>query len=177
MGRIIYGLNTTLDGVVDHDAEGVAPDAVLFRHFIDRTRRAAGLIYGRGLYEVMRYWDQDNADWSADHRAYAEAWRGQRKWVFSRSLKDVGPNAAFVDEELAGFVARMRAEAEGDFDFGGPHLANALAGRGLIDEYQLYVHPVTAGQGRPFFVGGAPPLKLARHETIGNAVRLSYVPA
>ena len=68
------------------------------------------------------------------------------------------------------------ADEAGDFDFGGPHLASALAGTGLIDEYQLDLHPVTVGQGRSFFVDGAPSLKLARHETIGNAVRLTYVP-
>lgn len=176
MGRIIYGLNATLDGFVDHDAKGVAPDDILFRHFIDRTRAAAGMIYGRGLYEVMRYWDQDDPDWSEPLRDYAEAWRSTPKWVFSRTLKDVGPNATMVSEDLVSFVRRMKEEVEGEFDFGGPHLAQSLAGTGLIDEYQLYVHPVTAGQGQRFFVEGAPPLKLLRHETIGNAVRLTYTP-
>ncbi len=57
MAKLVFGMNQTLDGYVDHTA--FAPSPALFRHFIEQTRNQAGSVYGRGLYEVMRYWDDD----------------------------------------------------------------------------------------------------------------------
>jgi hypothetical protein len=76
MAKLVFGMNMSLDGFVDHEA--FAPDPVLFNYFIEQTRNVTGSIYGRGLYEVMRYWDQDewNQDDAArtdDLRAFAEA--------------------------------------------------------------------------------------------------------
>ena len=87
-------MNQTLDGYVDHTA--FAPSPVLFRHFIELTRNQAGSVYGRGLYEVMRYWDDDLPEWDAEQREFAIAWRSQPKWVVSRSLTSAGPNATLV---------------------------------------------------------------------------------
>src|SRR5947207_11686294 len=86
MAKLVFGMNMSLDGYVDHDHEGFAPDPAMFRYFIEQTRKAAGSIYGRGLYEVMRYWDGDNWDqddpaMGDDLRAFAEAWRAMPKWV------------------------------------------------------------------------------------------------
>ncbi len=89
MARLVFGLNQSLDGYVDH--QRMAPDAGLFRHFIEHVRGLAGMVYGRGTYEVMRYWDDDLPDWDAEEREYAAVWRSQQKWVVSRSLKAVGP--------------------------------------------------------------------------------------
>jgi hypothetical protein len=60
MAKLVFGMNMSLDGYVDHDHDAFAPDPVLFKYFVEQTRKAAGSIYGRGLYEVMRYWDGDN---------------------------------------------------------------------------------------------------------------------
>src|SRR5690349_17393512 len=92
MARLVFGMNQSLDGYVDHMAFG--PSATLFRHFIEEAQGQAGSVYGRHMYEVMRYWDDDQPEWKAEERAFAAAWRSQPKWVVSRSLKSVGPNAA-----------------------------------------------------------------------------------
>jgi len=81
MGRIVVGMNQSLDGYVDHTAFG--PDQVLFRHFIEQVGGLAGSVYGRVMYEVMRYWDEDSPDWGTPERDFAAAWRGQPKWVVS----------------------------------------------------------------------------------------------
>jgi len=91
MAKLVFGMNMSLDGYVDHDHDAFARDPVMFKYFIEQTRKAAGSIYGRGLYEVMRYWDGDNWDqddpaMGDDLRAFAEAWRAMPKWVVSRSL-------------------------------------------------------------------------------------------
>src|ERR1700733_9562973 len=84
MATFVFGMNQSLDGYVNHMA--FAPGPALFRHFIEQTRNQAGLVYGRGLYEVMRYWDDEHPDWDAAEREYAIAWRSQPKWVVSRTL-------------------------------------------------------------------------------------------
>src|SRR5687768_9923358 len=98
MAKLVFGMNQSLDGYVDHDA--FAPDPVLFRHFIEEAEGQAGSIYGRKMYEIMRYWDDDHADWEPESRAFAAAWRKQPKWDVSRSLEPVGPNATLVDGDL-----------------------------------------------------------------------------
>ena len=71
MAKLVYGLNQSLDGYVDH--QKFRPSQALFRHFIEHTRDVTGTVYGRGMYEVMRYWDEDLADWDAEERDFA-AW-------------------------------------------------------------------------------------------------------
>lgn len=176
MARLVFGMNVSLDGYVDH--EKFAPDPVLFRHWIEQVRGATGSVYGRCLYEIMRYWDQDDPDWTPDLREFAAAWRAERKWVVSRSLTSVGPNATLVSSDMEGVIRRLKTDFEGEIHVGGPVLAQSLTGLGLIDEYRLYLHPVVLGQGAPFFAGPPPPLRLVAHDRIGDeAIRLTYVPA
>ncbi|WP_202033675.1 MULTISPECIES: dihydrofolate reductase family protein [unclassified Massilia] len=98
MAKLVFGMNVSLDGYVDHT--GFAPGPVLFRHFIEEARAQAGSVYGRHMYEIMRYWDEDHPEWDEDRRAFAQAWRRQRKWVVSRTLTSVGPNAELVPDDL-----------------------------------------------------------------------------
>lgn len=181
MAKIVFGMNVSLDGYVDHEAFG--PDPVLFRHFIEEQRNLTGSVYGRRLYEIMRYWDGD--DWNTgdparteDLRAFALAWRRQPKWVVSRSLEPVGPNAALIEGDIAAAIRRLKAELAGEIEIGGPVLAGHLTDLGLIDEYRIYLHPLVLGRGKPYFTGPRPPLRLVAADRIGeNAIRLRYVPA
>ncbi|MGB6197505.1 MAG: dihydrofolate reductase, partial [Methyloceanibacter sp.] len=89
MAKLVFGMNLSLDGYVDH--QEFAPGLALFRHFIEQVRGLTGSVYGRRLYEVMRYWDEDHPEWGLKERDFAAAWRSQPKWVVSSSLKSVGP--------------------------------------------------------------------------------------
>lgn len=176
MAKLVFGMNVSLDGYVDHDRFG--PDAVLFRHFVEDMRALAGSVYGRRMYELMRYWDEDDAGWSADERDFALAWRAQPKWVVSSTLTSVGPNATVLGEDYAAAIGRLRTELDGKIEVAGPVLASRLTELGLIDVYELYVHPVALGHGSPYFVGPAPALRLLDNERIGDStVRLTYAPA
>ena len=176
MAKLFFGMNVSLDGYVDHQA--FAPGPSLFRHFCEQVRGLTGSLYGRRLYEVMRYWDEDRPEWGADERDFAAAWRAQPKWVVSRSMKSVGPNATLVSDDLEAQARRLKAEREGEIAVGGPELAQSLAGLGLIDEYRLYFRPGVLGGGKPFFAGPLPALRLVANDLIGeDAVRLTYVPA
>ena len=66
MAKIVFGMNQSLDGYVDHDHQEFAPGPALFRHFIEQVRGLAGSVYGRRMYEVMRYWDEDHPEWDAE---------------------------------------------------------------------------------------------------------------
>ena len=176
MAKLVFGMNQSLDGYVDHMA--FAPSSTLFRHFIEEAEGQAGSVYGRQMYEIMRYWDDDRPEWDAPERAFAAAWRKQPKYVVSRSLKSVGPNASLVQGDLEGAIRKLKAQRDGELEIAGPNLAKTLTELGLIDEYRIYLHPVVLGQGTPYFAGPRPPLRLVTHNRIAeNVIRLTYVPA
>ncbi|MEZ4669978.1 MAG: dihydrofolate reductase family protein [Anaerolineae bacterium] len=177
MARLVFGMNQSLDGYVDHMALP-PPNQTLFRHFIEDAEGQTGSIYGRQTYELMRYWDDDQPDWDAAEHAFAAAWRKQTKWVVSRTLKSVGPNARLVEGDLEGVIRALKAERDGEIEVAGPNLAQSLTELGLIDEYRIYLHPVVLGQGKPYFAGPRPPLRLMTNDRIGeDVIRLTYVPA
>jgi dihydrofolate reductase len=135
MAKLVFALNQSLNGYVDHME--FVPDPTLFRHFIDDVRGLAGSVYGRCMYEVMRYWDEDHSEWDEEQRDYAAAWRSQPKWVVSRSLKSVGPNATLVVDDIEAAVRGLKTQLDGEIEVSGPKLARSLTGLGLVDEYRL----------------------------------------
>ena len=176
MAKLIFGLQQSLDGYVDHLELG-PPGPAVFRHFVEHLRDLAGCVYGRRTYEIMRYWDEDLPDWDAQDREFAAAWRGQPKWVVSRSLKSVGPNATLVQNDVVNVLRELKDRLVGEIDLAGPDLAGSLADLGLVDEYRLYLRPVVLGHGTPFFAGPRPPLRLVTSDPIGeDMIKLTYVP-
>lgn len=180
MAKLVYGLMQSLDGYVSA-AEGEPglpmPDDALHRHFSSELRRFTGSLYGRRMYEMMAAWDEDQPGQNAVGDEFAAAWRAKPKWVVSRTLKSVGPNATLVSGGLKEFVETLKAEHDGEIEVAGPELAGSLTDLGLIDVYQLYLQPVVLGGGQPFFSGRRPPLHLVSSEAFGHTVRLTYVPA
>lgn len=109
MARLIFGMNVSLDGYVDHDT--FAPDDVLFRHWIKHVRGLSGSAYGRSMYEIMRCWDKDRSERTSAGREFAEAWRRQPKWAVSRTLASVGPSTTLIQGHLE---SQVRDIARGD---------------------------------------------------------------
>jgi dihydrofolate reductase len=176
MAKLFFGMNQSLDGYVDHTAFGPGPE--LFRHFIEQTKGLTGSLYGRRLYEIMSYFDEDQDGWDTAVREFAAAWRATPKWVVSRTLTSVGPNATLLGADLEAEVRRLKTEHDGDIEVGGPNLARSLTDLGLIDEYTIYLHPVVLGSGTPFFAGPRSPLRFVGSEQMDEAViKLTYAPA
>jgi dihydrofolate reductase len=177
VAKLVFGLQQSLDGYVDHIELG-PPGPALSRHFQEHMRELAGLVYGRRTYEIMRYWDEDHPEWDAQDHEFASAWRSRPKWVVSRSLKSVGPNATLVEGDLGAAISGLKSQLVGEVELAGPDLAGSLTKLGLIDEYRLYLRPIVLGRGKPFFAGPRPPLRLVASDLVGEEViRLIYVPA
>jgi|SRR5665213_446321 len=176
MAKLVFGMNLSLDGYVDH--QEFRPSPALFRYWIEHARAATGSIYGRRMYEIMRYWDEDRPEWSAEECEFAQAWRREPKWVVSRTLKAVGPNATLISEDIEAAIRDLKARLTGEISVSGTKLAQSLGELGLVDEYQLYFHPVVLGRGTPFFAGPRPPLRLVSADRVGeDTMRLTYAPA
>jgi dihydrofolate reductase len=184
MGKIVFGMMQSLDGYVAgvkgelepplHSPPGIA----LFRYWIEHVRNLAGSLYGRRMYEVMRYWEEDRPEWDATEHEFAAAWRTQPKWVASRSLRSVGANATLIGDDLEAFVRRLKTEVDGVIAVAGPDLAASLTDLGLIDEYHLYFRPFVLGRGKPYFAGARTPLRLVSADPVGeDAIRLTFVTA
>ena len=181
MATLVFGMMQSLDGYVDGRSDRLEfppPGVVLGRHFSDHVRGLAGSLYGRQMYEIMRYWDEDRPEWDADDHGFATAWRAQAKWVVSRTLTSVGANAMLVGNDLDAFVRRLKTDVEGEIDVAGPMLAGSLTALGLIDEYRLYFRPFVLGGGKPYFAGARPALRIVASDRVGeDAVRVTCVPA
>jgi dihydrofolate reductase len=177
MAKLVFEMSQSLDGYVDHLQLG-PPSPAVSRHFLEQARGLTGMLYGRRMYEIMRYWDEDLPDWDAEDRDFAAVFRSQPKWVVSRSLKPVGPNATLVANDIEAVIRGLKVQLAGEIAVAGPALAGSLTGLGLIDEYRLYLRPVVLGRGTPFFAGPRSPLRFVTSDPVGeDVIRLTYVPA
>jgi len=186
MGRIIYCLNVSLDGFIETSDRGLewsTVDEEIHSWFNERAREIAGSFYGRRLYETMAaYWPTAADDPSAGpvELEFARIWNATPRYVFSSSLADVKWNSQLVRGDFDEAVARIRADVDGDMEVGGASLAASFIRRGLVDVYQLVVHPVFLGSGTPFFPSLEEPLRLrltGTHRFSSGVVLLEYVPA
>ena len=186
VGKLIYLLNVSLDGFIetpDRDLDWAAVDDELHTWFNDQTRSVQATLYGRRMYEVMSaYWPtaEDDPEGNEVTREYARIWNPMPKVVFSSTLDSVDHNARLVNGDVAAVYAELRREFDGDVDVSGPTLAAQFVHAGLVDEYQLVVHPVVLGAGTPFWPPLETPLPLRlldTHPFSSGAVLLRYAPA
>lgn len=182
MGRLTYGMLVSLDGYVraaDGDFDWTEPDPVLHEHFNEVQRRTTVDIYGRQMWETMRYWqDPPSADLEApEYRGFAEAWRATDTIVVSSSLPSLDAPRAVLWSELDPDRLRALVEAaDGDVAISGPTLAAAALRAGLIDEITAYVIPHVAGGGLRFLPDGYGTTLRLRNEHLwpGGVVQLAY---
>lgn len=183
MGRLIYTLNTSLDGYVaapDGSVDWTLVDEELHAWFNEHERSLNASLYGRRMYELMSaYWPTAESDPNANEveREYARIWVAQPRVVFSNTLTEVDRNARLVTGDVADVLAAVRAEYSGDIGVGGATLAAAFIARGLVDEFRLVVHPVVLGAGQPYWPQLQSPLRLElveRREFSSGAVYLGY---
>ncbi len=180
MRPLRYSINVTLDGCVDHRA--VIADEDLHRHHAENLVRADALLFGRVTYEMMEAaWRLSTRtiampDWT---EPFARTIDAKKKYVVSRTLDRVDWNAELVRGDLSKAVQQLKSQSGKGLLTGGVTLPLALAELGLIDEYELVVHPRITGHGPKLFDGLSKfvDLKLvSRKELASGAVAMRYEP-
>jgi dihydrofolate reductase len=178
--KLIYSMGVSLDGFIAGPAGEIdwsTPDEELHRFHNQQAREVGMELYGRRLYEVMRFWETAHERPSvAEHELeFARIWRETPKVVFSTTLERVEGNARLVREGAAEEVARLKQQPGKSLAVGGAGLASILMRAGLIDEYRLFVQPVVLGGGTPFFGALDEPIDLELVETRTFGSRVVYV--
>jgi dihydrofolate reductase len=180
MRPLRYSINVTLDGCCDH--REILPDEELHRYATESLNRADALLFGRVTYEMMESAFRSPAstaalpDWM---QPFARTINAAKKYVVSSTLSRVDWNAELVQGDLGKAVQQLKQESGNGLGLGGVQLPLALAELGLIDEYELIVHPRLVGHGRTLFAGLSKPLDLklvSRLEFRSGAVAMRYEP-
>ncbi len=162
MRNVIFAINTTLDGCVDHTKQS-ADDEVL-EYFTHLTREADLQVFGRKTYELMvPYWPEVARDQSSSTAdvAFARAFDSVNKVVFSRSLESAADkNTRIVRTGLRDEILKLKQEPGRNILVGGVSIPSQLIGLGLVDEFRFVVSPTFAGEGRRLWDGGSVPERL-----------------
>jgi dihydrofolate reductase len=159
-GYLIYAFLVSADGYItgapDSSIGLPMPEDGLHRHFNEMQQRVALSLYGRNMYEVMKFWDAPPAEISDVEREFSRAWQNTPKVVFSTTLDSVGPNARLVKDkaDVERTVRQLKAETRGEIEVNGAAFAASLVRLGLVDEFRLYTMPVVLGGGKPYFEAG-----------------------
>ena len=178
---LIYSAIASLDGYTA-DAKGefgwAAPDEEVHAFVNDLERPVGTYLYGRRMYEIMRYWETVSLeDRSPASRDFAAIWRAADKIVYSSTLPAPSSARTRIERRFDPEAVRMLKE-RGDVSIGGPGLAASAIRAGLVDEYQLFVTPVVVGGGTSVFPDGVrADLALAEeHRFSSGVVFLRYRP-
>jgi dihydrofolate reductase len=182
MGRLRYGMLVSLDGYA-RDASGsfawAEPDGVLHAWVNEQERSIGTFVYGRGMWEVMRWWQAPpvEVEESPVHRDYAEQWRATDKVVVSRTLEEPAEPRTTLWRELdLDRLAQLVRDSPSDVSISGPTVAGHALRAGLVDEVTAYVMPHLAGGGLRWLPEGAEGMLRLREQRAfdSGAVALAY---
>jgi dihydrofolate reductase len=160
MAKLIYSTQTSLDGYTNDDQgkfDWARPDEEVHTFFNELERPVGTYLYGRRMYEVMRYWqDPEGIEAQADHiRDYAEIWQDADKVVYSRTLDSPSTPRTRIESEFdPAAVREMKDSADEDLSVGGPRLAAEALRAGLVDELHQVLYPVIVGGGTAWLPDG-----------------------
>lgn len=160
MAKLIYIMNTSLDGYVE-DAHGDfgwgAPDEEVNTYINELSSPVGAYLYGRRMYEAMLYWEKAYAEYDLPQFSldWARQWQAAEKIVYSRTLAEPSSARTRIERRFdPDAVRRLKAEAASDITINGPDLAAHALRAGLVDEVQMIVRPIVVGAGKRFFPDG-----------------------
>jgi len=179
MRKLIYSMGISLDGYIAGPAgefDWARPDEELHRFHNQQAREIGVQLYGRRLYETMRFWETADRDPSlaAYELEFARIWKETPKIVFSRTLEAIEGDYRLVRDGAADEVARLKEGSGADLAVGGAGLAGELIRHGLVDELQPLVYPVVAGGGTPYLPNLEERIDLGLLETRTFGSRVVY---
>lgn len=175
MGKLIATTQATLDGVIDPVGEWVQPDGDHGDHSFERQSRSAGLVLGRKTFEGLAgYWPGESGKW-------ADMVNAMPKYVGSRTLSgELEWNGALLEGDLEDSIPRLKAAVDGNlFMHGSGEFAHALAERGLVDEFEIYLNPIVWGSGNLHVLGDRGTIRMRLEDVRrfdSGVVLLTYLP-
>jgi dihydrofolate reductase len=178
--KLVYSMGVSLDGFIAGPGGNIdwsAPGEELHRFHNQQARETGVDLYGRRLYETMRYWETAEEDPSLPEAEleFARIWKDTPRIVFSKTLEKVEGNARLVRDNAVEEVARLKQEPGNELAVGGAGLASTFMKAGLIDEYRLFVYPVVLGAGTPYFPALDERINLELVETRDFGSRVMYL--
>jgi dihydrofolate reductase len=177
MAKLIYSAMTSLDGYVadqDGNFDWAAPDEEVHAFVNDLERPVGTYLYGRRMYEVMRFWEAAHTliDQTPYIKEYTEIWQAADKVVYSRTLETVSSVKTRIERLFDPEAVRLlKARAGRDISVGGPDLAAQAIKAGLVDECHLFATPVVVGGGKHWLPNNVRlKLELLDERRFGNGV-------
>ena len=176
MGKLIATTQATVDGVIDPVGEWVQADGDHGDYSFERQARSSGLVLGRKTYEGLAgYWPSQSGKW-------ADMVNSMPKYVGSNTLSgDLEWNATLLEGDLEDSIPKLKDEVDGDlFMHGSGEFAYALAEKGLIDEYEVYLNPLVWGEGNVHVLGDRGTVRMELDDVKrfdSGVVLLTYLPA
>jgi len=177
MAKLIYVMNTSLDGYVEDEQGGfgwTAPDKEVNGYINDLTSSVGTFLYGRKMYDAMVYWEtgytaHDLPQFLLD---WARQWQAAEKIVYSRTLDEPRTARTRIERDFdPDVVRRLKTDAVRDMTVNGPELAAHALRAGLVDEVQMLVHAVIVGGGKRYFPDGVrADLELIEERAFRNGV-------
>ncbi|MDO9380102.1 MAG: dihydrofolate reductase family protein [Nocardioidaceae bacterium] len=182
MGRLVYGMVTSLDGYAVAAEGDLGPGAEheqVLTYIDGLFAPVRTYLYGRRMYETMLFWETAHADPAHPQHVvdYARGWQSAEKVVYSTTLESVSSARTRIERTFdPGTVHRLKAESEHDLSVDGPHLAAQAIAAGLVDDYHLFVTTSLVGGGTRFFPDGVRlDLELVRQRAFAHGlVHLHY---
>lgn len=177
MRKLIAAINMTLDGFCDHTA--IIPDEEIHKHYTDLLRKGDTILYGRITYHLMEYWKPfvKNPTGNKSMDEFAVVMNDIPKIVFSHTLKNVEwESASLANQSLEKVVSELKQQSGNDILVGSRSLIMQLLNLHLIDEFQVCIHPVIAGNGLPLFenINNRTILKLSKTKSFSSGAVLFY---
>ncbi|MBS1769911.1 MAG: dihydrofolate reductase family protein [Acidobacteria bacterium] len=178
MRQLIAAMNMTLDGFCNHDK--MSADDEIHDHYTELLRGAGAVIYGRKTFELMEFWPTllKNPSGNAAMDEFAVAIDEVHKIVYSRTLEKIEWKTAELKRELIkDEIVELKQQPGKPIFVGSPSMIVQLGNLGLIDEYQLGIHPTVVGSGLPLFknINKRINLKLLRTKTFGCGAVIHYL--
>jgi dihydrofolate reductase len=177
MAKLIYSAITSLDGYVadeNGNFDWAAPGEEVHAFVNDLERPVGTYLYGRRMYEVMRYWETapTSGEVAPVMRDYAEIWQAANKIVFSKTLEELSPARTRIEHDFdPEAIRQLKASAERDITVGGSELAGQAIKAGLVDELHVFLTPVVVGGGNQALPNGVRVnLELLDERRFGNGV-------
>lgn len=180
MGKVIAGINMTLDGYCDHTS-GIADDEI-HEHYTELLRNSGAILHGRITFKLMEFWIDvlNNPTGNKAMDEFAVAINSIPKIVFSRTMEIVGwETARLATKDIEEEISQLKQQTNKDILVGSRSLIVECLNRGLVDELQLCIHPQIAAQGLSLLdnIYDKIDLKLLKTKTFGcGAVTFYYEP-